>query len=639
MTITSLPIKDNRLSGAYLMWLVPLLLVTFWLGARGLNADPLWGDERLSILDAGGGPYEPRTLAQIWEGVTARNPWHAPGFFMVLSSWGRVVGWQPPALRAMSLLFGVLAVAFTYRLGRDMVSPRAGLYAAAVVGTSAFFVHYLHELRMYSLFALLTPFTVWVYWRIVTAKREPGKLLWLGLLAGAIAMLYTHYFASLPLFAIGLYHLLFVKKTRRWWQVVGVMALAGLCFMPWFSSLIAGLGRASSEEAGYVRSGAATPQETIERLVYLFSNGSLITLGIAGVLSLLARGRGVWQIWFFMLSVLALILLVNAEFRVMTITRMRYLLGLWPLLALVIALGIIWLERWRWAAPLALGIWLVIGIGTSVNRNFINAGIVDGKGYMFPWHIAQPVFMSYTQPGDTLVLNVPDDAGSVASRNQTIATYYLSGSQVGITVMERMQSDAEQEAVQDSAVDFAKQSLRVWVGYEADRQLRALPDFEAKLGAEYVPCETGIAQSSFRFDLYARSEVCCLPRADATPVLHFGEGITLTGLAPLPDEASGTLPVIAGWSVADDVPAYVYSVALHVLDEDGQLVAQGDYGLPETRFSCQETPIDISGLQPGNYDLYGLIYAWESGQRLTGEAVATGETGDRLLLGTFEVTE
>jgi hypothetical protein len=194
--------------GTFLLWLVPVILVTFWLGARGLNADPLWGDERLSIYDAGGGPYEPRTLTQIWEGVTARNPWHAPGYFIVLSGWGRLVGWQPPSLRAMSLLFGVLGVACTYRLGRDMVSPRVGLIAAAAVGTSAFFVYYLHELRMYTLFVVLTAFTIWVYWRIVTGKREPHGLLWAGLLVGASGMLYTHYFASLPLFAIVLYNVL-----------------------------------------------------------------------------------------------------------------------------------------------------------------------------------------------------------------------------------------------------------------------------------------------------------------------------------------------------------------------------------------------------------------------------------------------
>ncbi len=623
--------------GTSLLWLVPVILITFWLGARGLDADPLWGDERLSIYDAGGGPYEPRTLAQIWEGVTARNPWHAPGYFMVLSGWGRLVGWQPPALRAMSLLFGVLGVACTYRLGRDMVSPRVGLVAAAAVGTSAFFVYYLHELRMYTLFVVLTAFTIWVYWRIVTGKREPGVLLWAGLLVGAAGMLYTHYFASLPLFAIGLYHLLFVKKTRRWWQVVGVMALAGLLFLPWFSSLIAGLGRAASEEAGYVRSSAASTQQALERLAYLFGNGSLVTLGVVGAFSLTSRGRGVWQTWFFALSILALILVVNAELHVMTLTRTRYLLGLWPLLGMLVALGIT--RFGRRLSPLALGAWLVIGVGTSLNSGFIDALIVDGRGYMFPWHIAQTVFAPNTQPGDTLVLNVPDDAGSMASRNQTIAQYYLSGSLVQITVIEQMQSDREQEAVRERALDFAKQSLRVWVGYEAEKRPNWLPSIEAGLSETYVRCDTGIAQSTFRFDLYARSAVCCLPGADSTPLLHFGDGITLTGIAPLPDEASGTLPVLAGWSVAANVPPYIYSVALHVLDEDGQLVAQADYGLPDRAFSCQETPIDISGLSPGRYQLMAVVYAWESGQRLSGEVVATGVVDESLPLGAFEVIE
>jgi hypothetical protein len=258
---------------------------------------------------------------------------------------------------------------------------------------------------------------------------------------------------------------------------------------------------------------------------------------------------------------------------------------------------------------------------------------------MFPWHLAQTAFAPTTQPGDTLVLNVPDDAGSMASRNQTIAQYYLSGSLVQITVIEQMQSDREQEAVQERALDFAKQSLRVWVGYEADKRPRWLPGIEAGLSEAYVRCETGVAQSTFRFDLYARSAVCCLPGTDSTPLLHFGDGITLTGIAPLPVEASGTLPVLAGWSVAENVPPFVYSVALHVLDADGQLVTQADYGLPDRAFSCQETPIDISGLSPGQYQLEAVVYAWESGQRLSGKVVATGAVDESLPLGAFEVIE
>lgn len=244
-----------------------------------------------------------------------------------------------------------------------------------------------------------------------------------------------------------------------------------------------------------------------------------------------------------------------------------------------------------------------------------------------------------TQPDDALVLNLPDGANSqVTSRNQTIADYYLSGLSVRAMMIYSTRTDAEQAEVHQTALDFAEPSLRVWVAYdEANSSPKALPRFEAALSEEYVRCETGIFQPTFRFDLYARSAVCCLPGTDSTPLLQFGDGITLTGIAPLPDEASDTLPVIAGWSVADSIPPHVYSVALHVLDNDDALVAQSDYGLLAVAFSCQETLVDIGGLPPGGYRLNVVVYAWESGQRLTGEVAATGEVGESLPLGTFEV--
>jgi hypothetical protein len=635
--------------------LIPLLLLTFWLGARGLNIDPIWGDERLSIFDAGGWPYEPRTPADIWVGVTNRNPWHAPGFFIILSFWGRIVGWQPPVLRLLPLLFGVLAVAWTYRLGRDWTrSPLVGLVGAATVGVSAFFVHYLHELRMYTLFALLTAFSLWVYWRIIhppkaiagtlnltplqTQTRSQNPIwLYLGLLAGAVSMLYTHYFAALPLFAIGLYHLLFAPKNKRWWQVVFVMLVAGLIFLPWFNSLLLGIGRAASDQAGYVRARAATLPETIQRVSYLFSNDNLILLGGAVVLALLAwKQRGARQIWFFALSIFALILLVNSYFRIMTLTRMRYTLGLWPLLGLVVGLGVMYLtKRWRWAAPLFLGAWLIFGISASANRGFISGLFVDGRSYIFPWNRVREDFLEHAQPGDALVINVPEERGSLASGNQTIATYYLSESFVRVTVADWMLDERQQDAVYDTALDFAGQSSRVWVAYEANQRPSDLPRFEGRLSENYDVCPLGLNISTVRFDLYTQSPVCCLPADDAPVLIQYDEGISVTGLDPLPETAD-TLPVLLGWKIDDAVPPYQYSVALHVLDEQDNLVAQADYGLPEIAFSCQRAEIALENLPPGHYSLHLIIYAWESGERLTGEVVETGVTGDRLLLGEFE---
>jgi hypothetical protein len=94
--------------------------------------------------------------------------------------------------------------------------------------------------------------------------------------------------------------------------------------------------------------------------------------------------------------------------------------------------------------------------------------------------------------------------------------------------------------------------------------------------------------------------------------------------------------VTLSWSIAEDVPDYTYSAALHVVDEGGNLVAQADYGLPVSSTACQETTIALGDLPAGDYQLFVIVYAWESGKRLVGEVVATGEQGDRLPLGTFE---
>lgn len=642
LTVEQVSSTQLKTHSRHLVWfaVVPLLLLTFWLGARGLNIDPIWSDERLSILDAGGWPYEPRTPIDIWEGVTQRNPWHAPGFFIILSFWGRAVDWEPPALRMMPLLFGVLAVAWTYRLGRDWTrSALVGIVGAATVGVSAFFVHYLHELRMYTLFALLTAFTLWMYWRIISSKRPPGIWLWLGLLVGAVSMLYTHYFASLPLFAIGLYHLLFVPKNKRWWQVVGVMLVAGLMFLPWFNSLLLGIDRAAADKIGYVRARAATVPETLERVTYLFSNNRLYLLIIAGLLAIAAwKQRGARQIWFFALAILALIVTVNGYFRIMTLTRMRYTLGLWPLLGLVVGLGVLYLaRRWRWFAPLFLGVWLFFGISASANRGFINGLIVDGRSYIFPWNRVREDFLDHTQPGDALVIHVPEEKGSLASGNQTIATYYLSDSFVRVTVADWMLDENQQNAVYRTALDFAEQSPRVWVAYETEQRPQDLPRFESQLAQDYNICPVGLNVSTVRFDLYTQSPVCCLPDENVPALIQYDEGITITGLEPLPETVTDTLPVLIGWQVADNVAAYTYSVALHVLDSENNLVAQADYGLPEVAFSCQQTEIGLGDLPPGEYSLHVIVYTWETGERLTGRLTKTGEAGERLMIGDFEV--
>ena len=50
----------------------------------------------------------------------------APFYYVLLSAWGSLAGWSEFSARMLSLLAGVLAVAWVYRLAADMHSINAG---------------------------------------------------------------------------------------------------------------------------------------------------------------------------------------------------------------------------------------------------------------------------------------------------------------------------------------------------------------------------------------------------------------------------------------------------------------------------------------------------------------------------------
>ena len=610
---------DRRitLSNDYLNWLwfVPIVLLMFWLGARSLNADSIWYDEYWSIYDSGGAPFGPLSPVEVWNGIATRNPQQGPTFYITLNLWSDLVGSTPFAGRAMSLMFGVLATAWTYRLGRDTVSPRVGLYAAAVMATSAFFIHYLHELRGYTMVALVTCVTLWAYWRVITAKKV-GRRPQILLLASVTFSLYLHYLTAITFAAIGLYHLVFVRKDWRWWRVVILMGLGGALFLPWIPNLVTGMG----VKRRYPWDDPATP--LIPSMLQVFGNGLPILVIAAVLLAVLQRGRGARMLCFVTIAAIAITFILNYEFR---FHRVRYLLADWPLLALVVALGIAWLARTRLKPVLALGVWMAVGLWATASPDFISPFTGDAD---FPFNVAAAELRPRVQPGDVVVFNMPE--GVKTWLRYEVAHYYLTGVDVRVTLF-------GVDSWYDQAMQFLQQSpLRLWIAYE--QPTRLMNAFEDAMPAPYQRCPAVPTQSSVQLELYARSPVCCVPEANATPRLRFGDGIALTSADPIPAEVSDTLPVLLGWSVADRVPPYTYSAALHVMDSSDNLVAQVDYGLSEKTFSCTESHIALNNAPPGDYTLYVVVYAWESGQRLQGEDVATGARGERFALGTFTIS-
>ena len=99
--------------------MIPLLLLATFMAAPGLSADLIWYDELTSISHAGGvtGPLSP---LDVIESVSQHSPKHTPLFFELLAGWGALVGWHHVVLRCLPLFFGVVALAWTYRLGRGL---------------------------------------------------------------------------------------------------------------------------------------------------------------------------------------------------------------------------------------------------------------------------------------------------------------------------------------------------------------------------------------------------------------------------------------------------------------------------------------------------------------------------------------
>lgn len=566
---------------------------------------------------------------QIWQGVAERNPWHAPGYFILLSGWGRIAGWSEFSLRALSLLIAPLAIAWTYRLGREAFSARVGFFAAAVLGTSAFFIYNTYTVRMYTLIVALSACEVYLY-RYAIARRTISPFTWVGLLLGAVAMLYVHYFTALLLAAIGLYHLVFAPKNRRWWQIIGIFALGGLVFLPWAGVVINGLGAASQDEQ---RGIAASVPQVLIWMAYVFGNGVTVALLVALGLGLWLGNRNGRWVWFVTVAALIFGLLANEIAKVIIHPgRLRYLLAIWPLLALLVGLGFAKLPGKLGVGFLAL--WMVIGVGNIIRDDFMRSVDALEFVYKFPWQYAGTQMQQAVQPGDVLILNMPDGYGFSATRNQDTTEFYLKDHFVRSTTVEPVEVASLEELHQSAlALVEEQQPLRIWMGYDTSRETSTLPNLKAALKIDYGLCPVGVGQASARFDLYARSPVCCLPSESRAGLAHFGEGIVLVNQEALPAQVTDTLATILGWSVNSQiVPSDTYSVALHVIDSEGNLVAQADYALPEQRFSCHETRISLVDVTPGEYGMYIIVYNWQTGQRLL-----AGEQVDQVLLGSFRV--
>lgn len=378
------------------IWMIPVLLLVMALGTIHLTDDAIWFDEWITYFITGTGELGDRTTADtplcgevaIFQSApldmiclaAIDNSW-PPAFFILLGIWDKVVSFGVLLSdRVLALFIGLLAVSITYRFGKKLFNHQVGLMAALLLGTSAFFVYYLHEVRGYTLYVLFPALNGWLYWRLLTNYERSKRATRWGFVFSLAGSLYTHYIAAAAVLGIGIYHFLFERPTSRqkrgetqhlspryWSAILKYWVNGCLLFAPWIAVLIVSFLNES------VTNRSVSTWTLLNNMLYGFAN-NLWWIALPALLAALItwRKREMRFLWVWGLTILGVAILGNifADF----LFHPRHIIGMMSAFVLLVVAGLMTIFQSRqWLVWVFVGIWVGAGIIYSATPDFMTA--------------------------------------------------------------------------------------------------------------------------------------------------------------------------------------------------------------------------------------------------------------------------
>ena len=315
------------------------------------------------------------------------HPSHMPGYYILLAVWSRLISPELAVLRMLGLFLALLHAALAYRLAKVFIAPAAGFFALVFLASNAFINFYIAHARPYMLFTTLASLTVWHYLRLVHGQRQ-GKASARELLAlggSVFALVMTHLFSATLLFTLGMYHLLFARKDRRWLAVALTVVTAVLVCLPMAAYMLSRVDASISHIPGSLTGGFTVANRWLEAMT---NNSQLPLLALVAMgLALGIRGGGISRLKpIVALPALFLVsLALVGEFtRFAAPSTMRYHLDGWILVALVASASMCLLYRWkRWLGLLAL-FWVLFGLAFQQHANWWQFVTIRASSFWMP---------------------------------------------------------------------------------------------------------------------------------------------------------------------------------------------------------------------------------------------------------------
>jgi mannosyltransferase len=221
-TVTRPRLIDAINSASVETWaVIGLIAVAAVIRIIAIDNQSFWMDEALTAFEA-------RSSFGGMLGTVLHVETTPPLYFVLIWVWAHLFGSGEVALRSISTLSGIALVPITYLAGKELVSRRVGVLAAAFVTVNPFMIWYSQEARAYMLLtALCGASFLW----FIRARRAPTpRNLARWTIWSALALM-THFFAGFLVAPEALW-LLWVARSRVAGGAIAVIALIELAMVP-----------------------------------------------------------------------------------------------------------------------------------------------------------------------------------------------------------------------------------------------------------------------------------------------------------------------------------------------------------------------------------------------------------------------
>jgi uncharacterized membrane protein len=178
---------------------------------------------------------------EIWIFTTAISPFpvfarefledwvHPPLFHFAVRAWVYLIGTGELSGRLIAVTFGVLSIPLIYWLGREILGPKTGLVAAALLALSPVHIYHSQYGRHYSLFVFFVLLSMVAFLKVY--DRLDSWRYGVFYILSNVLLVYTHYFGWLIILCQSLFFLSGrVFHFRRW---VLLQALIVVAYIPW----------------------------------------------------------------------------------------------------------------------------------------------------------------------------------------------------------------------------------------------------------------------------------------------------------------------------------------------------------------------------------------------------------------------